>query len=82
LIEEALGPLTDTLADTDPDVVAQLTRDLVVVVSAEALFTLTNLGGLSPDDAIASAVRTATTLTTAALRNAAPAACQSRTDCQ
>jgi AcrR family transcriptional regulator len=37
-----------------------------VVVSAEAFFTLTDLCGLAPDDAIASAVRTATTLTRAA----------------
>jgi len=33
------------------------------VVSAEALFTLTDLCGLSPEDAIASAVHTARTLT-------------------
>ena len=45
---------------------AQLKRDLAVVVSAEALFTLTDLCGLSPDDAIASAVATARTLTEAA----------------
>jgi hypothetical protein len=36
------------------------------VVSAEALFTLTDLCGLSPDDAIASAAATASTLTRAA----------------
>jgi len=42
---------------------AQLKRDLAVVVSAEALFTLTDLCGLSPDDAIASAVRTAAAVT-------------------
>ena len=46
---------------------AQLKRDLAVVISAEALFTLTDLCGLSPDDAIASAVHTAArTLTEAA----------------
>jgi hypothetical protein len=33
------------------------------VVSAEALFTLTDLCGLSPEDTIASAVHTARTLT-------------------
>jgi hypothetical protein len=38
-----------------------------VVVSAEALFTLTDLCGLSPDAAIASAVSTARSLTAAAL---------------
>jgi hypothetical protein len=36
------------------------------VVSAEALFTLTDLCGLTPEQAIASAARTAGTLTTAA----------------
>ena len=45
---------------------ADLKQDLAIVVSAEALFVLTDLCGLSPDDAIASAVRTATTLTSAA----------------
>ena len=44
----------------------RLKLDLAVVVSAEAFFTLTDLCGLAPDDAIASAVRTATTLTRAA----------------
>jgi hypothetical protein len=38
------------------------------VVSAEALFSLTDLAGLTPDDAIASLVRTAMTVTEAALR--------------
>ena len=37
-----------------------------MVISAEALFTLTDLCGLSPDDAITSAVHTARTLTEAA----------------
>ena len=45
---------------------AQLKRDLAVVVSAEALFTLTDLCGLSPEDAIASAGHTARALTEAA----------------
>ncbi|MFF0628760.1 hypothetical protein [Streptomyces sp. NPDC004296] len=53
---------------TEPEAFAQLKRDLTVVVSAEALFTLTDLCGLGPDDAVASAVRTARTLTGAALR--------------
>ncbi len=37
-----------------------------MTVNAEALFTLTDLCGLSPDAAIASAVRTASTLTASA----------------
>ncbi|MGW3097845.1 TetR/AcrR family transcriptional regulator [Streptomyces sp. NPDC001102] len=68
LIDHALLPLEDTLARTDPEAFAQLKRDLAVVVSAEALFTLTDLCGLGPDEAVASAVRTARRLTKAAVR--------------
>ncbi|WP_055610182.1 TetR/AcrR family transcriptional regulator [Streptomyces phaeochromogenes] len=71
LIDHALLPLEGTLGATDPDAFAQLKRDLAVVVSAEAFFTLTDLCGLAPDEAIASAVRTATTLTEAAVRSIA-----------
>jgi hypothetical protein len=63
LIDYALAPLTDL----DPDVRAQLDRDLAVVVSAEAFFVLTDLCQLDPDSAIASITHTATTLTRAAL---------------
>ena len=66
LIEHALLPLENTLGAADPEAFAQLKRDLAVVVSAEALFTLTDLCGLAPDAAVASAVRTARTLTEAA----------------
>lgn len=69
LIDEALAPAEDM----SPGAVSQLKRDLALVVSAEALFTLTDLCGLSPDDAIASAVRTATTLTEAAVGASAAA---------
>jgi AcrR family transcriptional regulator len=62
LIDEALRPLAADTALLD-----QLKRDLAVVISAEALFTLTDLCGLSPEDAIASAVHTARTLTQAAI---------------
>ncbi|MFI1769498.1 TetR/AcrR family transcriptional regulator [Streptomyces sp. NPDC020800] len=68
LIDHALLPLQDTLAAADPDAFAQLKRDLAVVVSAEALFTLTDLCKLDADAAVGSAVRTATTLTEAAVR--------------
>ena len=44
-------------------------HDLAIVVSADALFSLTDLHGLDPQDAIASLVHTATTLTRAALRD-------------
>ena len=67
LIDHALAPLRDTLAVTDPGTFSQLRLDLAVAVSAEALFTLTDLCGLTPEQAIASATRTARTLTTAAI---------------
>ncbi len=67
LIDYALGPLESTVGQQRPEVLRQLKQDLAVVMSAEALFTLTDLSGLSPDDAIASAVRTARTITAAAL---------------
>jgi AcrR family transcriptional regulator len=63
LIDAALAPAADRL---DPVVLAQLRRDLAVVVSADALFTLTDLCELSRPDAVDSAVRTARTLTKAA----------------
>jgi AcrR family transcriptional regulator len=67
LIDHALAPFADTLGTADPRL-EHLHRDLAVVVSAEALFNLTDLYRLDPEDAIASIVRTATTLTRAALR--------------
>jgi AcrR family transcriptional regulator len=66
LIDHALAPL----AGTEPEVLAQLKLDLAVVMSAEALFVLTDLCRLPPADAIASAVHTARTLTAAALPDA------------
>ncbi len=65
LIESALRPAGQAWHDSQA--AAQLRRDLAVVVSAEALFTLTDLCGLEPEAAIASAVHTARTLTAAAL---------------
>ncbi|MDH6706642.1 AcrR family transcriptional regulator [Kitasatospora sp. MAA19] len=73
LIDHALAPLDGTLGATDPAAVRQLKNDLAVVVSAEALFALTDLSRLDPEEAIASVVHTATTLTRAALDSAAPA---------
>ncbi|MGH3374335.1 MAG: TetR/AcrR family transcriptional regulator [Actinoallomurus sp.] len=64
LIDHALAPLSDTHDAADQGL-AQLRRDLAVVVSAEALFSLTDLYHLDPEDAITSVVRTATTLTRA-----------------
>ena len=68
LIDHALAPL----AGTDPEVLTQLKRGLAVVMSAEALFVLTDLCRLSPDEAVASTVRTARSLTAAAVREAGP----------
>ncbi len=68
LIEYALAPFVDTFETTNPDIVVQLRLDLAVVVSAEALFSLTDLCGLSIEDAINSAEKTARTLTAAAFQ--------------
>jgi AcrR family transcriptional regulator len=68
LIDYALAPFLDALGSADPDLPAQLRLDLAVVVSAEALFNLTDLCGLSTEDAIDSAERTASTLTRAAFQ--------------
>jgi AcrR family transcriptional regulator len=67
LIDGALAPLEATLGVTRPAALAQLRRDLAIVISAEALFSLTDLDGLDPEEAIGSIVHTATTLTRAAL---------------
>lgn len=64
LIEVALAPW---IADnpTRREDAEQLVRDLAVVISAESLFTLTDLCGLPPDDAITSLVHTARSVTAA-----------------
>ena len=69
LIEEALRPLEDTMAVQQPARFEQLKRGLAVVVSAEALFTLTDVCGLTPELAIASAIETARSLTAASIRS-------------
>ncbi|BBA95897.1 putative TetR family transcriptional regulator [Actinacidiphila reveromycinica] len=68
LIDHALAPVRAAFLAADPERLAQLERDLAVAVSAEALFCLTDLCGLAPEEAVASAVRTASTLTAAAVR--------------
>jgi AcrR family transcriptional regulator len=67
LIDEALRPLSETMAVRHPGQFEQLKRGLAVVVSAEALFILTDLYGLAPEEAIASAAATARSLTAAAI---------------
>jgi AcrR family transcriptional regulator len=68
IIDRALAPLDSSLGRRSPEAFRRLKQDLAIVVSAEALFTLTDLCDLAPDEAIASAVRTAKTLTAAAIR--------------
>lgn len=68
LIAEALRPLEATMAIQQPARFEQLKRGLAVVMSAEALFTLTDLCGLTPELAIASAIETARSLTATACR--------------
>jgi AcrR family transcriptional regulator len=67
LIDAALAPAAHQL---DPATLTQLRRGLTVVVSADALFTLTDLCELSRPDAVDSVVRTARALTEAAFRAA------------
>jgi AcrR family transcriptional regulator len=68
LIECALAPFFELFEAADPELLAQLRLDLAVVVSAEALFCLTDLCGLSVEDAIDSAEKTARTITSSALQ--------------
>ena len=72
LIDLAVAPLERPPGAMEPARVTQLKLDLAVIMSAEALFTLTDLAGLAPPDAIASVVHTARTITEAAMQ--APAA--------
>jgi AcrR family transcriptional regulator len=67
LIDFALAPLDESNSSIAEGRLLQLKRDLAVVMSAEALFTLMDLCGLDPDEAIASAIHTATTLTRVAI---------------
>ena len=68
LIDYALAPFEAPAnpRGIGPAAMTRLKQDLAVVVSAEAFFVLTDLCGLAPDDAIASAARTAAILTSAA----------------
>ena len=68
-IEYALAPAEATGSEM-PNMFAQLKRDLAVVVSPEALFTLTDLCGLTPEDAVTNVARLATTITAATLKGA------------
>lgn len=67
LIDHALAPLDSDPAFAGQRVLTELKQDLAIIVSAEALFVLTDQCRLAPDDAIASVVRTARVVTRAAL---------------
>lgn len=67
LIDQALDPVITVTGSEAAARLVQLKQDLSAVVSAEAFFSLTDLSGLSADAAIASLVRTAQTITKAAL---------------
>lgn len=70
LIDFALAPLedpADPAAAFDAGVLARLKLGLAAVVGAEALFSLIDLQGLDPQDAVSGLVDTAATLTRAAL---------------
>jgi AcrR family transcriptional regulator len=66
LIDQALAPIAAS-GTLGAEALVQLKQDLAIPVSAEALFTLTDLCGLSSEEAIACAVRTARVMTAAAL---------------
>ncbi|MBC3841229.1 TetR/AcrR family transcriptional regulator [Streptacidiphilus sp. 4-A2] len=71
LIDHALAPLARRPVAPGSDqarALEQLNRDLAVVISAEALFNLTDLYGLDAEEAITSIVHTATTLTRATVQ--------------
>jgi AcrR family transcriptional regulator len=67
LIDAALAPVEARFERQNPAAFESLKRELAIVVSAEALFTLTDLCGLSPEEAIARAVHAARTITAAAI---------------
>ena len=67
LIDYALLPLEQGPDALGPAALADLKRDLAIVVSAEALFTLLDLCRLGPDEAVASVVRTARSVVAAAI---------------
>jgi len=70
LIDQALAPLSAPTPAIDAATLEQLRRSLAVVISAEAVLTLTDLYGLDADAAVATIVHTARLITTATLSRA------------
>lgn len=73
LIEHALAPWIDQCGPAGRADAEELVRGLAIVISAESVFTLTDLCGLTPDAAIASLVATARRMTAAAVASTAAA---------
>jgi len=67
LIDQALAPLSGHAPGIEAATLEQLRRDLAVVISAEAVLTLTDLYGLDDEAAVASIVHTARLITRATL---------------
>ncbi|HXO06632.1 MAG TPA: TetR/AcrR family transcriptional regulator [Solirubrobacteraceae bacterium] len=67
LIDQALAPLSGHEPGLDAATLEQLRRDLAVVISAEAVLTLTDLYGLDSEAAVASIVHTARLITEATI---------------
>jgi AcrR family transcriptional regulator len=65
LIDQALAPLSGRKPAIDAATLEQLRRDLAVVISAEAVFTLVDLYDLDARAAVASIVHTARVITEA-----------------
>ncbi|MFI5957594.1 TetR/AcrR family transcriptional regulator [Cryptosporangium sp. NPDC051539] len=72
LIEYALAPWIERNGLAGHPEVEQLVRDLALVVSAESVFTLVDLCGLTPDDAVAGLVASARRTTAAAITTISP----------
>lgn len=67
LIDQALSPLAARNPGIDAATVEQLRRDLAIIISAEAVLTLTDLYNLDPEATVTSIVHTARLITEATL---------------
>jgi AcrR family transcriptional regulator len=70
LIDQALAPLSARTPGFDAATLEQLRRDLAIVISAEAVLTLTDLYGLDAEAVVASIAHTARLITEATLSRA------------
>jgi AcrR family transcriptional regulator len=70
LIDQALAPLSGPKPGIDAATLEQLRRDLAIVISAEAVLTLTDVYGLDSGSTVASIVHTARLITEATLARA------------